>query len=216
MSNESTPSRRKFIINSTIGAGMLSSLGSLAFKTSTKDERIRSGKRHLKMAGYETPRVAAFFNQSVEIEGCTYEFQSEAIGNLNTDTFSGEQTYDVLEIGLHPYILAYANDNFRDYTLLPIFPLRLFRHKSIYINTESGITRPEDLKGRRIGTPGYSSTSLTWIRGLMQDEYGIKPEDITWVAARKDSSKALSGKTSKQENVYPDSIEVVDGPEGMD
>jgi len=50
---------------------------------------------------------------------------------MNTDVFSGAQTYDVTEIGLHPFMLAYANNHFRDYTLLPIFPLRLFRHKSI-------------------------------------------------------------------------------------
>ena len=47
------------------------------------------------------------------------------IGDLNTNIFSGPQSYDVAEIGLHPFMLAYANDNFRDYTLLPIFPFRM-------------------------------------------------------------------------------------------
>ena len=78
------------------------------------------------------------------------------------------------------YILAYANSNFRDYTLLPIFPLRVFRHKSIFIRTDRGISRPEDLRGKKIATPGYSSTSLTWIRGVLEDEYGVKPNDIEW------------------------------------
>ena len=77
--------------------------------------------------------------------------------------------------------MAYANDGFRDYTLLPIFPLRTFRHKSIFIRTDRKIKRPEDLKDKSIATPGYSSTSLTWIRGILQDEYGIKPEDVKWV-----------------------------------
>lgn len=75
-------------------------------------------------------------------------------------------------------MLAYANNDFRAYTLLPIFPVRLFRHKSVFIRTDLGIEKPEDLKGKTIATPGYSSTSLTWIRGIFQDEYGIKPADI--------------------------------------
>ena len=69
---------------------------------------------------------------------------------MNTDVFSGPQTRDVTEIGLHPYMLAYANDGFRDYSLLPIFPLRVFRHKSVFIRTDRGITKPEDLRGKTI------------------------------------------------------------------
>jgi len=99
------------------------------------------------------------------------------------DRVSGPQTRAVTEVGLHPFMLAYANDGFRDYTLLPIFPLRTFRHKSIFIRTDRGIERPEDLRGKKIATPGYSSTSLTWIRGILQDEYGVTPEDVQWIVS---------------------------------
>lgn len=135
---------------------------------------------------------------------------------MNTDVFSGEQTYDVTEIGLHPFMLAYANDNFRDYTLLPVFPLRLFRHKSIFIRNDRGIKTPEDLKGKTIASPGYSSTSLTWIRGILQDEYDISPQDVQWVTAVKDSSAGLAGKVSKQEGVVPDGVEMMWGTPGKD
>ena len=114
------------------------------------------------------------------------------------------------------YMLAYANDSFRDYTLLPIFPLRVFRHKSIFIRTDRGIRRPEDLKGKTVATPGYSSTSLTWIRGILQDEYGVNPEDIAWVYARKDSSADVIGKASAQESVMPEGISINPGPPGLD
>jgi len=97
-----------------------------------------------------------------------------------------------------------------------VFPLRLFRHKSVFIHADRGIKRPEDLKGRRIGTPGYSSTSLTWIRGFMQHEYGVKPEDVEWVVSAADSSAKDAGKVSKQESVIPDGISISVGPEGKD
>jgi 4,5-dihydroxyphthalate decarboxylase len=130
--------------------------------------------------------------------------------------FSGPQTLDVTEIGLHPFMLAFANDGFRDYSLLPIFPLRLFRHKSVFIRTDRGIKKPEDLRGKTIATPGYSSTSLTWIRGIFQEEYGIKPEDIKWIVASKDSSAKDAGKASKQENVLPEGVSISTGPAGKD
>jgi 4,5-dihydroxyphthalate decarboxylase len=81
------------------------------------------------------------------------QFQEAGIGDLNTHVFSGPQELDVTEIGLHPFMLAYGNDDFRDYSLLPIFPLRLFRHKSIFIRTDRGIKKPEDLRGKKVAIP---------------------------------------------------------------
>ena len=149
----------------------------------------------LKVAGYDLDRLKGIVNGSVPIEGCEVEFHKIGIGDANTAAFSGAGTYDVTEIGLGPFMLAYANDNFRDYTLIPVFPIRTFRHKSIFIRNDGTITGPADLKGKKIGTPGYSSTSLTWIRGMLKDEYGVDPEDITWVLSNKDSSADVAGKT---------------------
>lgn len=173
-------------------------------------------KLTLKMAGYRFDRVAALVDGRVGVDGCDIEFEEAAIGDMNTDVFSGSQTRDVTEIGLHPFMLAYANDGFRDYTLLPIFPLRMFRHRSVFIRTDRGIRAPEDLRGRKIATPGYSSTSLTWIRGILQDEYGISPNEMQWIVARKDSSAREAGKVSKQENVFPQDVPIALGPKDKD
>jgi len=194
----------------------------LAFATtafgafSSSHAATKSKKTSLKAAGYRFPRLEALFDGGVAIEGHTVSFEETGIGDANSNIFSGPQTWDITEIGLHPFMLAYANDSFRDYTLLPIFPLRLFRHKSIFIRADSGIKTPADLRGRSIGTPGYSSTSLTWIRGMLRDEYGIKPEDINWVFSRKDSSSDVAGKISKQENVIPEGLRSRFGPSGVD
>jgi 4,5-dihydroxyphthalate decarboxylase len=100
--------------------------------------------------------------------------------------------------------------------LIPVFPLRVFRHKSIFIRTDRGIVKPEDLRGKKIATPGYSSTSLAWIRGIMQDEYGVTPKDVHWVISSKDSAADASGGPSKQENVLPEGLSVTTGPAGLD
>ena len=65
---------------------------------------------------------------------------------------------------------------------LPVFLSRVFRHSSIYINTNTGIGAACDLKGKRVGVPEYQITAALWIRGILQHEYGVSPEDMTWFA----------------------------------
>lgn len=180
------------------------------------DKEKQQDKITLKVAGYDLDRIKGIFTGEISIERCEVEFHKVGIGDANTAALTGANTYDVTEIGLHPYMLAYANNNFRDYTLIPVFPIRAFRHKSIFIHSEKGIESPEDLKGRKIGTPGYSSTSLTWIRGILQDEYSVNPKDIHWVLSNEDSSADAAGKISDEEQVVPDGINVILGTAGKD
>ena len=175
-----------------------------------------SNKLPITIAGYKFDRVEALIDGRVQVDGFDARFEVASIGDMNTHVFSGPKTREVTEIGLSPFMLAYANEGYRDYTLIPVFPLRLFRHKSIFIRSDRGIKSPEDLRGKKIATPGYSSTSLTWIRGIMQHEYGIKPDEIQWVIATKDSSAKDAGKISKQEQVLPKNLSVTQGPAGMD
>ncbi|WP_425091253.1 ABC transporter substrate-binding protein [Tropicimonas sp. S265A] len=168
------------------------------------------------VSSYRLDRTAALFDGRVRIEGVTATFHEDAIGDMNTAAFTGTGTREITELGLHPFMLAFANEGFRDYALLPIPLLRQFRHKSVFVNADAGITRPEDLVGRRVGTPGYSSTSLTWIRGIMEDEYGVAPSDMTWVISNADSSASAAGNISAQEGIVPEGIVAEVGPEGMD
>ncbi|MDV7145679.1 ABC transporter substrate-binding protein [Tropicimonas sp. TH_r6] len=168
------------------------------------------------VSSYLLDRTEALFDGRVEIEGTQATLVADAIGDMNTAAFSGNGTREITELGLHPFMLAHANEGFRDYALLPIPLLRQFRHKSVFVRAGAGIEKPEDLRGRRIGTPGYSSTSLTWIRGIFEDEYGLKPSEIEWVQSVKDSSAGEAGNISAQEQRLTEGISVTTGTPGLD
>ena len=123
------------------------------FMASVSDDRPLG----ITVAGYPFDRVEDLGGR-VPVEGCEVRFEKASIGDMNRHVFAGPRTREVTEIGFSPYLLAYTNDDFRAYTLIPVFPLRLFRHKSIFIRTDKGIERPEDLRGKRVGTAGYSTT----------------------------------------------------------
>lgn len=211
-------SRREFLKTTAVAGVALTGAKALGQVSSRAEKKITSASSKLKVtvAGYKYDRVAGLADGRVQIEGCETKFVPAKISDMNTHIFSGPKSREITEVGLLPFILAAANDDFRDYSLLPVFPLRLFRHKSIFIRTDRGITKPSDLRGRRVATPGYSSSSLTWIRGIMQHEYSVSPEDIDWVVSAKDSGASVSGTVSKQENVIPKGISISKGPKGKD
>ena len=204
-------SRREALKGSLVSAASLLLAQSNQIFAGTPDSQL-----DLSAAGYPYNHVKAFMTGKAKVEGCKTKFEIDKIGDLNNHIFSGPQTRAVTEVGLAPFMLGYANDNFRDYSLIPVFPFRTFRHKSIFVHSDAGIEEPSQLKGKRVGTPGYSSTSLQWIRGILQDEYGVRPEDIEWVVSAKDSSAATSGTVSKNENVFPEGLTVSVGPAGKD
>ena len=64
----------------------------------------------------------------------------------------------------------------------PRFVSRAFRHTSIYVRTDR-IKKPGDLKGKKVGLPEYQLTANVWARAILEDDHGVKPSDIHWVAA---------------------------------
>ncbi len=63
---------------------------------------------------------------------------------------------------------------------IPVAVSKFFRHSCIYVHKDAGIRTPQDLKGKRVGTTQYSSTAVTYMRGMLKDEYGIEAHDMHW------------------------------------
>src|SRR4051812_23183178 len=87
--------------------------------------------------------------------------------------------FDVAEMSLSSYTVS-LNRPDKPFIAIPVFPSRFFRHSCIYVNSKSGIRQPKDLIGRKIGNPEYQMTAPVWIRGILQDEYGVPVDTQTY------------------------------------
>lgn len=87
--------------------------------------------------------------------------------------------FDVAEMSMSSFVMSCFTED-RPFVAIPVFPSRFFRHSSIYINRQSGIREPSDLLGRRVGSPEYQMTAPVWIRGILSDEYGVRPDGVSY------------------------------------
>jgi 4,5-dihydroxyphthalate decarboxylase len=87
--------------------------------------------------------------------------------------------FDVSEMSLSWYVRTVFSDP-RPFTAIPVFPSRMFRHSCIYVNAKSGIEKPTDLIGRRVGCPEYQMTAAVWLKGILADHYGVPVNSVTY------------------------------------
>jgi 4,5-dihydroxyphthalate decarboxylase len=85
--------------------------------------------------------------------------------------------FDVSEMSFSSLMMARSKGDDR-WIGLPIFTTRKFFHAEILVRKDSGIDRPGDLKGRRVGVPEYQQTAALWTRGVLEHEFGVAPKDM--------------------------------------
>src|SRR6266704_2089324 len=91
-----------------------------------------------------------------------------------------ELEYDICEMAITTYICAKGYG--KRFTAIPVFPARVFHHGAIVYNTKSGIRGPKDLEGKMVGVHrGYTVTTGVWARSILQHEYGVDLNTITWL-----------------------------------
>jgi 4,5-dihydroxyphthalate decarboxylase len=94
--------------------------------------------------------------------------------------FLRNQEYDAAECSASSYIVA--RDRGLPFRALPVFLHRRFRHGFIFINTGKGITRPTDLIGKKVGVKSFQVTAVLWLRGMLEEHYGVPHKSIEWFA----------------------------------
>ncbi|KAF5613325.1 4,5-dihydroxyphthalate decarboxylase [Fusarium sp. NRRL 25303] len=132
----------------------------------------------LSFACWDYDRMKALEDGRVRADGIELNFLNHRV----EETFFRQlrfHEFEISELSLSSYILTLNQDN-PPFIALPVFPSRFFRHQSMYINKNSGIKHPSDLRGKRIGTPEYQMTAGVWQRGIMEEEFGVPITDVVF------------------------------------
>ena len=132
-------------------------------------------KLRLTFACWDYDRTRALADGTVRPEGIDLTYLNLPVEETFFRMMRGQE-FDASEMSLSSYTASLHSANPK-FIAIPVFPSRFFRHSCIFINTKSGIHRPEDLKGKRVGVPEYQMTAPVWIRGILSDDHGVKVTD---------------------------------------
>jgi 4,5-dihydroxyphthalate decarboxylase len=95
------------------------------------------------------------------------------------------QEFEASELSMSTFLITQAKGTPR-FVAIPAFPSRKFRHGDIYIRKDSRVRRVEDLRGGRIGMPEYQMTAAVWVRGILQEYYGVGVTEVEWFTAHEE------------------------------
>ena len=134
---------------------LATAIGNYGLTKALKDGRVKAGALELKQIEV-TPITAAMRRMCRGLE------------------------FDICEMAMTTYLCARALG--KPFTAIPVFVTRNFHHWAIFTNAKSGISEPKDLEGRTVGVNrGYTVTTGLWARGMLQHEYGVDLDKITFV-----------------------------------
>ncbi|HWG05158.1 MAG TPA: ABC transporter substrate-binding protein, partial [Beijerinckiaceae bacterium] len=158
-------------------------------------------------------RTEALREGDVQVEGIALNCLTMGAGREIFDRMVGGLEFEVAELSSSEFIsLAGAGDD--RFVALPVFPSRVFRHGYVFYNRRSGITKPRDLAGKRIGVPLYTQTAAIWARGLLADD-GVDLDTVRWVQGAVEQS-GTHGKPSAPPLLRPIAIEQNESRHSLD
>lgn len=139
-------------------------------------------------------RAIPLFDGTVEIDGVKI---SPIVLQQPTELFGGmlKGKFDISEMSLTHCFTLRAQGKAR-FVTLPIFTSRMFRHAFTFVNTRTGITRPKDLEGRRIGVQGYQMAAAVWIRGILHHDFDVNFDDVDWYEGGVNELGVIGGETT--------------------
>lgn len=135
-------------------------------------------KLPLTVACWDYDRTRQLFDGSAGIEGCDTNMLCLPVEETFFRALRSTE-FDVAELSLSSYTMMRSRGAC-PYIAVPVFLSRMFRHSAIYVREGSPLRSPQDLRGKIVGVPEYQLTAPVWVRGILQDEYGVQPHDIKW------------------------------------
>lgn len=160
----------------------------------------------LTIACAEYDRTRPLKDGAVKVEGCDVTYLALEPEELFFRAFRSPE-FDVAELSFNSFLMQTTRGDC-PYVAIPAFVSRRFRHSAIFIRTDRGIKRPEDLRGKLVGLPEYQQTANVWMRGIFEEQYGIKPSEIRW----RTGGQEEPGRDERTPLKLPDNIDIAPIP----
>ncbi len=124
------------------------------------------------------PNTRALKQGTVSDPGLAFEFADVLIPHNAFKRVVRDLEFDVAELAIATYLTAKAYG--KPLVLLPIVVRGKFQHESIVCRAGESLA-PADLAGRKVGIRSHSVTTVMWVRGILQNEYGLDLDKVQWV-----------------------------------
>jgi len=139
-------------------------------------------KLRLSVACGDYDSVKALKEGSVEAGGLELIFLTDMGPRERHWRLARKMQFDVCEENVGAYFMARERGD--PIAGIPVFLHRRFRHGFVFINTGAGIKSPKDLIGKRVGGTNFQPAGNIWMRGILEEHYGVPHREITWIVDR--------------------------------
>lgn len=125
------------------------------------------------------PITRALKQGEVATPGLTLDMADVSLAQNAFKPAVRDLAFDVCEIAIVTYLMAKSRGV--PLTLLPAVLVARYQHGRIAYNRSKGAMTPTDLHGKRVGIRSYTVTTVTWLRGILADDFGVDLDAINWV-----------------------------------
>ena len=126
-----------------------------------------------------TPRTEALFTGAVASPRLRLDLASFPAISRAFAPMVREGRYEASEMAIATFVMAKAAG--KDLVLLPVVLAARFQEGALLRRAEGAVGGPADLAGRRVGVRAYSQTTGMWLRGTLQERFGLRPDAMRWV-----------------------------------
>jgi len=141
--------------------------------------RVPLQRASLRAAIGKYPHTAALREGRIASDLLTLDFVDIAPINRAFAPMLREGRFDVSEIAIASFLQAKAYG--KPFVLLPVVLAARFQEPALLCLAASAVRGPADLAGRRVGVRAYSQTTGVWLRGILAEAHGVRPETVRWV-----------------------------------
>jgi 4,5-dihydroxyphthalate decarboxylase len=127
----------------------------------------------------EYPNTKALRSGAIKSDLVEYDFDDVKVPNTAFKPLVREAKYDCAELAINTFLQAKYYD--KPYVLLPATIVGRGQIHNLLYNSERGVVRPTELRGKRVGVRAYTQTTGMWVRGMLAELYGMDVEKVNWV-----------------------------------